>query len=288
MKEKKSNLATMERPIKVREVWQYNLGYEFDLIQRVLHRFSYASMDTEFPGVIYHHPELHYSRLTPIESYSIMKKNVDAMKLIQVGLTLSDEEGNLPDFGTEFCYVWEFNFQEFDVDEDLQNPQSIDLLKRQGIDFSKNKRLGIHSFQFAVLFMTSGLSLAPTWADRNRTWVTFHSMYDFGFLIKILSQRELPDNLSEFMRLVRMYFGVKVFDMKQMMGFCGLYGGLERMAKSLNVDRVAGKSHQAGSDSLLTMQAFMELKKIYFSGPAMEFLNEFNYILHGLANAVAV
>ncbi|XP_022856690.1 probable CCR4-associated factor 1 homolog 11 [Olea europaea var. sylvestris] len=278
----------MGRPIKVREVWQYNLGYEFNLIQKVLHLFPYTSMDTEFPGVIYHHPKLNYSRLSPGESYSIMKKNVDAMKLIQVGLTLSDEEGNLPDFGSEFCYVWEFNFQEFDVDEDLQNPKSIDLLKRQGIDFSKNKRMGIHSFQFAVLFMTSGLSLAPTWVDRSRTWITFHSTYDFGYLIKILSRRELPDDLSEFMGLVRMYFGEKVFDMKQIMGCCGLYGGLERMAKSLKVDRVVGESHQAGSDSLLTMQAFMELKKVYFCGPTMESLNEFNYVLHGLVNVVAV
>ncbi|KAL2490997.1 putative CCR4-associated factor [Abeliophyllum distichum] len=240
-------------------------------------------MDTEFPGVIYDHPQLHYSSLSPTECYSIMKKNVDAMELIQLGLALSDAEGNLPDFGTEYCYVWEFNFREFDIDEYLYNPKSIDLLKRQGIDFSKNKRMGIHSFYFARLFTNSGLSLAPTWVDKNRTWITFHSTYDFGFLIKVLSQKELPDNLSDFMGLVRMYFGVKVFDMKQMMGFCGLHGGLERMAKSLNVERMAGKSHQAGSDSLLTIKAFMELKKVYFSGPTMELLNEFNYILHGLA-----
>ncbi|KAL2513681.1 putative CCR4-associated factor 1-like protein 11 [Forsythia ovata] len=234
----------MARTIKVREVWQFNLEDEFLLIKKVLHSYPYASMDTEFPGVIYDHPQLHYSSLSPTESYSIMKKNVDAMELIQLGLALSDAEGNLPDFGTEYCYVWEFNFREL---------------------------------------MQSGLSLAPTWVDKNRTWVTFHSTYDFGFLIKILSQRELPDDLSEFTGLVRMYFAVKEFDMKQMMGFFGLHGGLERMAKSLNVERMAGKSHQAGSDSLLTIQAFMELKKVYFSGPTMELLNEFNYILHGLA-----
>ncbi|CAA2981870.1 probable CCR4-associated factor 1 homolog 11 [Olea europaea var. sylvestris] len=273
----------MVRPIKVRQVWQYNLKYEFSLISQVLRRFPYASMDTEFPGVIYHHPVLHYSALSASQTYSIMKKNVDDMKLIQFGLTLSDAEGNLPDFGTPYCYVWEFNFCEFDVDKDLQNPDSIALLKRQGIDFSKNKKIGIHAFHFATLFMASGLSVAPTWVNQNRTWVTFHSTYDFGFLVKILSQQKLPNDLSRFLQLVRLYFGTKVFDMKQIMGLHQVHGGLERVAKSLNVERMAGKSHQAGSDSLLMMQTFIQLKKIYFNGPRKELLSGFSCKLHGLA-----
>ncbi|CAI9755076.1 unnamed protein product [Fraxinus pennsylvanica] len=273
----------MVRPVKVRQVWQYNLKHEFSLIYQVLPRFPYASMDTEFPGVIYHDPVFHYSALSATQTYSIMKKNVDAMKLIQFGLTLSDAEGNLPDFGTPYCYVWEFNFREFDVDKDLQNPDSIALLKRQGIDFSKNKKIGICSFHFATLFMASGLSMAPTWVNQNRTWVTFHSTYDFGFLVKILSLQNLPNDLSRFLELTRMYFGINVFDMKQIMLFHQVHGGLERVAKSLNVERMAGKSHQAGSDSLLMMQTFMQLKKIYFNGPRKELLNKFNYMLHGLA-----
>ncbi|KAL2483895.1 putative CCR4-associated factor 1-like protein 11 [Forsythia ovata] len=238
-------------------------------------------MDTEFPGVVFNHPELHYSSLSLSQNYLIMKKNVDAMKIIQLGLTLADAHGNLPDFGTQYCYVWEFNFNDFDVDKDLQNSDSIGLLKRQGIDFSKNKQIGISSYKFATLFMASGLSMV--WLNQNRTWVTFHSTYDFGFLIKILSHQNLPNDLSQFMGLVRMYFGIEVFDMKKITGFLQIYGGLERVAKSLNVKRMAGKSHHAGSDSLLMMQTFIELKKIYFNGPTKVSLNDFNYMLHGLA-----
>ncbi|KAF7844828.1 putative CCR4-associated factor 1-like protein 11 [Senna tora] len=89
--------------------------------------------------------------------------------------------------------------------------------------------------------------------------------HDFGYLIKILIGRELPYHLHEFNSLLVHYFGPRIYDMKHMMKFCnGLYGGLESLAKTLKVDRVAGKSHQAGSDSLLTLQTFMKLKDVYF------------------------
>ncbi|CAA2959021.1 probable CCR4-associated factor 1 homolog 11 [Olea europaea subsp. europaea] len=171
-------------------------------------------MDTEFPGVIYHYPELRRSSLFPCQNYSIVKKNVNAMKLIQLGLTLFDPQGNLPDFGTEFCFVWKFNFMDFGVDEDLQNPKSIALFKRQGIDFFINKLIGISFADYAFLFMASRISIATRWLGRNRTWITFHSTYDFGFLVKMLSQQNLPHDLSQFMQLVRMYFSIKVLDIK--------------------------------------------------------------------------
>ncbi|KAI8001672.1 hypothetical protein LOK49_LG09G01967 [Camellia lanceoleosa] len=96
-----------------------------------------------------------------------------------------------------------------------------------------------------------------------KRWVTFHSGYDFGFLIKVLTRRALPENLETFMAMVNFYYGGNVYDIKHLIRNCnGLNGGLERVAKALGVDRVAGKSHQDGSDSLLTMQAFLKLLKM--------------------------
>ncbi|CAA2968297.1 probable CCR4-associated factor 1 homolog 11 [Olea europaea subsp. europaea] len=205
-------------------------------------------MDTEFPRVIYHYPELHRSSLSPCQNYSIVKKNVNDMKLIQLGLTLFDPQ-----------------VSRTGVDEDLQNPKSITLFKRQGIDFFINKLIGISFVDYVFLFMASRISIATRWLGRNRTWITFHGTYDFEFLVKILSQQNLPHDLSQFMQLV--------------------YGGLERVAKSSNVERIVEKSHQASSDRLLVMQSFMELQKTYFDGPTKELLNAFNYKLHGLATA---
>ncbi|KAF5944368.1 hypothetical protein HYC85_018445 [Camellia sinensis] len=128
-----------------------------------------------------------------------------------------------------------------------------------GIDFKKNREEGINSREFAEMLLWSGL----VYKRPLKRWLTFHSGYDFGFLIKVLTRRELPENLKTFMAMVNFYFGGNVYDIKHWIRNCnGLNGGLERVAKALGVDRVAGKSHQAESDSLLTMQAFLKLLKM--------------------------
>ncbi|GFQ00775.1 probable ccr4-associated factor 1 homolog 11 [Phtheirospermum japonicum] len=147
--------------IVVREVYEHNLVSEFNMIRQSLSRFPFASMDTEFPGTVFHPdgvPAHLRSTLPPTSFYRMMKKNIDALNLIQIGLTLSDADGNLPTFGTRSQYVWEFNFRDFDYEYDLQNPDSISLLERQGIDFLKNKLIGVTP---VTLLCCSGL---PGWA----------------------------------------------------------------------------------------------------------------------------
>jgi CCR4-NOT transcription complex subunit 7/8 len=256
------------RPIVVREVWQDNLEQEFSEIGRALHHHRFVALDTEFPGHVFPTPCRNHSKLSPAENYLSMKRNVDATKIIQLGLALCDANG-------DSCLVWQFNFRDFNKETDLLNPDSIALLERQGIDFQKNQEMGINSVDFARLIINSGLLRNPT-----ITWATFHGAYDFGYLIKILIGRELPFDLMKFMGLVVHFFGYRVFDIKNMIRMCdGLYGGLEKVAKALGVDRVAGSCHQAGSDSLLTLHTIMKLKNVHFFG---KFLIEFQLVLYGL------
>ncbi|PPR98445.1 hypothetical protein GOBAR_AA22220 [Gossypium barbadense] len=100
----------VNKPVIVREVFADNLEYEFMLIRSVLHNYSFVSMDTEFPGTIFK-PDKKFVQLgNPEVNYRFMKVNVDAIKIIQLGLTLSDSEGNLPDFGTPFFFDIKYNF----------------------------------------------------------------------------------------------------------------------------------------------------------------------------------
>jgi CCR4-NOT transcription complex subunit 7/8 len=194
------------------------------------------------------------------------------LKLIQLGLTFSDENGNLPTCGTDKFCIWQFNFREFNVTEDIFASDSIELLRQCGIDFKKNSEMGIDVNRFGELLMSSGIVL-----NDGVNWVTFHSGYDFGYLLKLLTCRSLPDSQAGFFDLINMYFPV-VYDIKHLMKFCNsLHGGLNKLAELLEVERI-GVCHQAGSDSLLTSCTFRKLRDNFFNGSAEKYAG----VLYGL------
>ncbi|KAF3782468.1 putative CCR4-associated factor 1-like protein 7 [Nymphaea thermarum] len=264
--------TTTTRPVKVREVWAHNLDEEFELIREAVDSFPFVAMDTEFPGVVLR-PSLQYLHHSDYLYYTL-RSNVGVLNLIQVGLTLSDEYGLLPDLGDPSAsFIWQFNFRDFDPARDICAPDSVAILERSGIDFARNRTDGIESARFAELLMSSGLV-----CNDAISWVTFHSAYDFGYLLKILTCRSLPDNRVDFLSLLSIFF-CKVYDLKHLMRYAdGLHGGLDRLADSLNVERRAGKCHQAGSDSLLTWDSFLRMKDNILRGTTEKYAG----VLYGL------
>ncbi|KAH6755209.1 Polynucleotidyl transferase [Perilla frutescens var. hirtella] len=256
--------------IQIREVWADNLDEEFALIREIVDEYPYIAMDTEFPGVVIravgdfkNSCDFHYRTL---------RDNVDLLKLIQLGLTFSDEKGNLPTCGTDKHCIWQFNFREFNPNEDVAALDSIELLRQSGIDFVKNNEKGIDATRFGELLVSSGVVL-----NGDMSWITFHSGYDFGYLIKLLTCKKLPETQAGFFNLINLFFPV-LYDIKHLMKFSNsLHGGLNKLAELLEVERV-GVSHQAGSDSLLTSCSFRKMKEKFLNGSVEKYAG----VLYGL------
>ncbi|KAD4384563.1 hypothetical protein E3N88_24731 [Mikania micrantha] len=139
--------------VHIREVWNDNLEEEFALIREIVDAYPYIAMDTEFPGVVLR-PLAQFKNINDY-NYVTLKDNVDMLKLIQLGLTFSDENGNLPTCGSDKPCIWQFNFREFNVNEDIFANDSIEMLRQCGIDFKKNSEMGIDANRFGELLMSS-------------------------------------------------------------------------------------------------------------------------------------
>ena len=108
--------------------------------------FPFIAMDTEFPGIALR-PVGNFKNSNDYH-YQTLKDNVDMLKLIQMGLTFSDEQWNLPTCRTDKYCIWQFNFREFNVNEDVFANDSIELLHQSGIDFMKSNEKSIDAVRF--------------------------------------------------------------------------------------------------------------------------------------------
>jgi CCR4-NOT transcription complex subunit 7/8 len=254
-KEKTSNINMINNSSKkviteqpgIIEVYSHNFVQEIKTISTLIEEYNYIGMDTEFPGTVYC-----INNFTPDFYYKTLKLNVDSLKLIQLGITLTNSKGEYP---KNYPYhTWQFNL-EFDINNDKYAQNSLNLLINSGIDFNKLKKNGIKHKDFAEYFMISGLVLNP-----NINWISYHGSYDFGYLLHLLINSSLPDNENDFTKELSIYFP-NHYDIRILVqGNEKLQGGLNKLAQYLEVLR-EGKTHQAGSDSVVTIDVFFKLLK---------------------------
>ena len=132
------------------------------------------------------------------------------------------------------------------VSSELYAKESMDLLRRSGFDFEQHKTRGIPHEKLGEYLITSGMCL-----NQNIHWITFHGGVDFGYLLKIMIGTELPADERTFFQLMTDFF-CNFYDIKEVKRDIEyLTGGLSKVAKELDIDRI-GTMHQAGSDSHVT------------------------------------
>ena len=249
---------------RIKEVYIDNFIQEIKNISKYLSQYPFVGMDTEFPGVIYPCPVASFDYY-----YQYIKVNVDKLKLIQLGITLTNDKGEYP----QGICTWQFNLY-FDCDKDEHSSDSITMLYNSGIDFKLLKNKGIPHSLFAEYLIVSGLVL-----NEKITWICFNGSSDFAYLLKYLINDILPEEEKEFIELKNLYFP-NIYDVKYLVNDSEIYkGGLNKLAKELDVER-SGEIHQAGSDSQVTSDVFFRL--IRNNIITLNDLNEGKNVIYGI------
>ncbi len=235
---------------QIRDVYMDNFIKEIKVLSKLIEKYNYVAMDTEFPGIVYQ------SSINSREAYyRTIKTNVDKLKLIQVGISIKDENGNQP----ETCHTWQFNLK-FDLNNDQYSNESIALLTNSGINFELLENRGIPAEVFGEYLIISGLVL-----NEDINWISFHGIYDFAYFLRCITNLPLPETEHAFFENLKIYFP-NYFDIRFLVRYNEEFrGSLSRLGQELNISRI-GTKHQAGSDSLITSEIFFKLIK--------EFLNE--------------
>ncbi|MCO5557263.1 hypothetical protein L7F22_010824 [Adiantum nelumboides] len=240
--------------VRIVDVWAQDAQNAFLQIHQLLPSFSTISIDTEFPGC----RDLNPPRREPSEDehkYHIVKAHVDNMFLIQVGLTLTNDHGELPMLDGAYT-AWQFNLRDFDISKDWYFPDSIQLLINAGIDFERNRREGIGLYTLGSLFLQHGLVF-----NKRIRYICYQGDMDLAYLVKAISGDRLPSTNIRFRQVVRAFFGavydIRVVQLEHFGTDCGLQGFCDK----LGVQRIRGAAHQAGSDSLLTASAYHTIKQ---------------------------
>lgn len=167
------------------------------------------------------------------------------------------------------------------MQDDMYNQDSIDFLTQAGLDLELHEKNGIEPDQFGALLISSGLVLLD-----DVRWISFHSGYDFGYLVKLMLCKPLPEDETEYRKLLSIFFP-SIYDIKYMvkhaqrnqsvndspltpqasniLNSLGQKSSLQDLADELGIKRV-GVAHQAGSDSLLTGKIFWDVRKNIFNG----------------------
>ncbi|KAK9457392.1 ribonuclease H-like domain-containing protein [Dipodascopsis uninucleata] len=235
----------------IREVWRTNFEQEMHVLRELVERYNYLSMDSEFPGIVAR--PIGSFKTTTDYHYQTLRCNVDLLNVIQLAITFADEHGNHPE---GLPSTWQFNLR-FSLAQEMYSADSIDLFTKSGIDFKKHEEYGIEPQAFAELLISSGLVL-----DDSVKWVSFHSGYDFGYLVSLMLSTPLPPEEEEFLSLVKIFFP-SLFDIKYLLRLTStknVKGSLQELADELRITRI-GPAHQAGSEALLTNSCFFELRK---------------------------
>jgi CCR4-NOT transcription complex subunit 7/8 len=235
--------------VPVRPVWAWNFAQESVDLQRFAAGARYVAVNVHYPGLV-HLSGKDQNALTAEQRYALVKANVDALKPLQVGITVCDHHGS--------SVAWEFNLCDFRRHTDPHDAKSLDYLADRGLDIDTHANHGVYAGILGAMLLGSGL-FGPR---RGVSWITYAGAYHVAYLLKIVTGGvPLPHDMATFVGAVRQFLGNQVYDVATMAADCPtLPVGLERIAALLGFHPPWTSPTLAGAASVRAFQVFRRLE----------------------------
>lgn len=189
----------------IKEVWNFNLEHEFNALRSFINDKTatvFVSIHQEIPGIVAR--PVGTFKSSSDYHFQTLRSNADLLNLIQLSLCAVKIRNN----EISNSVIWQFNFA-YDLAEEMFNEEHLSMLSQTSqINFASHMSRGIPHFAFAELMIESGLLL-----DSSINWLSYHSGYDLGFLVSLLTNDILPNDEKEFFWWSSKYFP-NFFDLK--------------------------------------------------------------------------
>lgn len=197
-------LPTQKIPI-IKEVWSYNVEPEFNALRSFVNDKTarvFLLIHQEIPGVVAR--PVGTFKTSADYHFQTLRSNLDLLNIIQMSFcavkVVNNEVSN--------SVIWQFNFL-YDVTKEMYNEEHLLMLALTSqINFALHMSQGISHFNFAELMVDSGLLLDP-----SVNWLSYHSGYDLGFFISLLTNDLLPNDEADFSWWCDKYFP-SLYDLK--------------------------------------------------------------------------
>ncbi|CAN6454382.1 unnamed protein product [Victoria cruziana] len=267
----------MQAPVRIRSVWADSVHHETTIIKHAALSHPFISLSINLLHSNRNHQRR--GRMPPAASpgdpdanYATLRATVGA-SILQVGLALSDEGGNLPTCEeTGHPCAWEFNLRVVDRQTGEFAPWQLGVLRSCGVDAEESKRRAIDPSHFSFSLFGAGVLM------RSRIrWVVFKGGLDLGGLLKLLRGADLSRKRDDWFEWLRAYFPT-FYDVMHLAVHLRLSpalggGSLNEVAGTVGIERDGQPPHGAGSDSLLVLQVFLKIKKESLGGRLHEHLH---------------
>lgn len=249
----------------IKEVWSHNLNYEFSLLRSHINDSSaavYITTHQEIPGIVAR--PVGIFRSPSDYHFQTLRTNSDLLDVIQLSICVVKVKNN--EIGPSI--IWQFNFA-YDLAKEMYNREHLSILFQSAqINFQMHALQGIQHFDFAELFIESGLLM-----NESINWISFHAGYDLGFFVSLLKNDILPFDEKEFYWWCAKYFP-NYYDLK-LLGNYILNSSVQSGAssKSLNGNPIHNSSTK-DAPTLNTTAGDSGLNTSSNTKPSIEYLAE--------------